>query len=197
MHAAAAGERGTQSLPQIIPLVRLAAERASNDSIALLNDLAATVRSTAQSGLQTLANAPAQFVEAFGRAQALVSNQFVATPLEADIQHPFPAYPDTLFTWSVCNTSNPYLVVSVRDQEVSLHPSYLHGTLTVTMTLPCISKHSQESVSCQRGVGRGVTSRPFGKLPESGMPICSSAWHVMVLHCVVQQNLTGRELHAK
>ena len=159
----------------------LAAERASNDSIALLNDLAATVRSTAQSGLQTLANAPAQFVEAFGRAQALVSNQFAATPLEAEILHPFPAYPDTLFTWSVCNTSNPYLVVSVRDQEVSLHSSQLRGTLAVTMTLPRISKHSQNQIPAIEGQGHRVASCLSGKLPESGMPICSFTWHVMVL----------------
>ena len=197
MHPAAAGERGTQSLPPIIPLVSLAAERASSDSIALLNDLAATVRSTAQSGFQTLANAPAQFVEAFGRAQALVSNQFAATPLEAEIQHPFPAYPDTLFTWSVCNTSNPYLVVSVRDQEVSLHPSHLNGTLAVNLTLPCICKHSQSHISVTEGQGHGVTPRLSGKLPASGMPICSSAWHVMVLHCIVQQHHTGRALHAR
>ena len=130
----------------------LAAERASNDSIALLNDLAATVRSTAQSGLQTLANAPSQFVEAFGRAQALVSNQFAATPLEAEIQHPFPAYPDKLFTWSVCNTSNPYLVVSVRDQEVSLHP-HLHGTVSSDYDAAVYLQAQPESDFCQRGAG--------------------------------------------
>lgn len=115
---AASGASGPQLLPDIFPFKSLAAEFASNSSIALLNDLSAKVRDTAQSGLQTLADGPSRFIEAFGRAQSIVSDQFASTPLAAEIQHPFPAYPDTLFTWAECNTSNPYLVVSVRDQEV-------------------------------------------------------------------------------
>ena len=91
----------------------------SGDSIAFLNTLAAKVRASAQAKLLASPSIPSRFTEAFGRAQDLVSNQFASTPLAADIVHPFPTYPDTLFTWNVCNTTNPYLVVSVRDQEVS------------------------------------------------------------------------------
>lgn len=116
---------GTEALQSLLSFTDLAATNASNDSIAFLNSLAATVQHTAQSGLQILANAPSRFVEAFGRSQDIVSTQFASTPLSAVIQHPFPAYPDTLFTWAVCSTYNPYLIVSVRDQEVSLVPKSL------------------------------------------------------------------------
>ena len=112
---------GAEALQTLLSFTDLAAT-ASNDSIAFLNDLAATVQHTAQSGLQTLANAPSRFAEAFGRSQDIVSTQFTSTPLSAEIQHPFPAYPDTLFTWAVCDTYNPYLIISVRDQQVSLPP---------------------------------------------------------------------------
>ena len=91
----------------------------SGDSIAFLNTLAARVKASAQAKLLTAPSIPSRFTEAFGRAQDLVSNQFASTPLAATIQHPLPTYPDTLFTWNVCNTTNPYLVVSVRDQEVN------------------------------------------------------------------------------
>ena len=98
----------------------LTAQVMSGDSIAFLNTLAARVRASAQAKLLAAPSIPSRFTEAFGRAQDLVSNQFASTPLAASIQHPFPTYPDTLFTWNVCNTTNPYLVVSVRDQEVSV-----------------------------------------------------------------------------
>ena len=116
---------GTEALQSLLSFTDLAATTASNDSIAFLNSLAATVQHTAQSGLQILANAPSRFAEAFGRSQDILSTQFASTPLSAVIQHPFPAYPDTLFTWAVCGTYNPYLIISVRDQEVSLiHPYF-------------------------------------------------------------------------
>ena len=111
----------TEALQSLLSFTNLATQPFGNDSIAFLNTLAATVQHTAQSGLQILADAPSKFAEAFGRSQDIVSTQFASTPLSAAvIQHPFPAYPDTLFTWAVCNTYNPYLIISVRDQEVSL-----------------------------------------------------------------------------
>ena len=111
-----------EALQSLLAFTDLATPPFGNDSIAFLNTLAATVQHTAQSGLQILADVPSRFAEAFGRSQDIVSTQFASTPLSAEIQHPFPAFPDTLFTWAVCSTYNPYLIVSVRDQEVSLTP---------------------------------------------------------------------------
>lgn len=126
---------GTEALQSLLSFTDLAATTAGNDSIAFLNTLAAAVQHTAQSGLQILADVPSRFAEAFGRSQDLVSTQFASTPLSAVIQHPFPAYPETLFTWAVCSTYNPYLIISVRDQEVSLAP-YSYGDWHDAMSLP-------------------------------------------------------------
>ena len=121
MLSAASGVAGPQAAPDgpMTALKDLMTQVMSGDSIAFLNTLAAKVRASAQAKLLAAPSIPSRFTEAFGRAQDLVSNQFASTPLAADIVHPFPTYPDTLFTWNVCNTTNPYLVVSVRDQEVS------------------------------------------------------------------------------
>ena len=56
------------------------------------------------------------------KAQALLSEQYITAgqDLAANLSHPILDYPDTTFTWDVCNSSNPYLIVNVRDQPVPL-----------------------------------------------------------------------------
>ena len=56
------------------------------------------------------------------KAQALLSEHYITAEqaLAANLSHPILSYPDTTFTWDACNSSNPYLVVNVRDQQVPL-----------------------------------------------------------------------------
>ena len=57
------------------------------------------------------------------RAEELLAAQYTRMQQNGTsaITHPFPAYPNATFTWSACNGSaNPYLIITVRDQQVRL-----------------------------------------------------------------------------
>jgi hypothetical protein len=59
-------------------------------------------------------------LEAQIRAEELLAAQYARMQPNASgpIAHPFPAYPNTTFVYSACGSSNPYLILTVRDQQV-------------------------------------------------------------------------------
>lgn len=54
------------------------------------------------------------------KAQEYVAKQYQHVTTVAPPTHPIPAYPDKVFTYYTCGTSNPYLIVTVRDQQVPI-----------------------------------------------------------------------------
>ncbi|CAL8467511.1 g7049 [Coccomyxa elongata] len=54
------------------------------------------------------------------KAQEYVAKQYQHVTTIIPPRHPIPAYPDNVFTYYTCGTSNPYLIVTVRDQQVPI-----------------------------------------------------------------------------
>lgn len=54
------------------------------------------------------------------KAQEYVAKQYQHVTTIIPPRHPIPAYPDKVFTYYTCGTSNPYLIVTVRDQQVPI-----------------------------------------------------------------------------
>jgi hypothetical protein len=56
--------------------------------------------------------------------QAIVTSQFASVQNTSPIKHPFPALPDKIFEYFTCDYANPYLLVTVQDQEVPVVVPY-------------------------------------------------------------------------
>jgi hypothetical protein len=54
------------------------------------------------------------------KAQQFVAQQYQHVATTAALKHPIPAYPDKVFTYYTCGTSNPYLIVTIKEQQVPI-----------------------------------------------------------------------------
>lgn len=52
------------------------------------------------------------------KAQEVIASQYKHIATTGELRHVIPAHPDTDFTYYTCGTSNPYLIVTVKDQQV-------------------------------------------------------------------------------